>query len=193
MASDFVKVTRIKMIAPINKIIIFRALQLGDMLCSIPAVRALRHAYPHAEIKLAGLPWARTLTERFSDYFDSFIHFPGYPGLPEQSFDAKTFLSFLNDIQAEEADLVLQMQGNGSIVNPMVELFGAKQTAGFYQKGHYYPDNGLFIEYPDKVHEIERHLLLMEHLKVPAQGKQLEFPLYPQDYDDFKKLELPVE
>ena len=74
-----------------QKIAVLRALQLGDLLCAIPAIRALRHAYPHTEITLLGLPWAKSLVERFPNYFNRFILFPGYPGLPEQTYDAQAF------------------------------------------------------------------------------------------------------
>src|SRR5215218_4662696 len=100
----------------IKKIAVFRALQLGDMLCLIPALRALHHAYPGASITLLGMPWAKSLIERFPNYVHSFKHFPGYPGLPEQKFEPKAFASFLNEVQEEQYDLLLQMQGNGSIV-----------------------------------------------------------------------------
>jgi ADP-heptose:LPS heptosyltransferase len=172
----------------IKKIGVFRALQLGDMLCIIPAMRALRAAYPQAEIVLLGLPWAKSFTERFSDYFDRFIHFPGYPGLPEQPFDPASFADFLPRIQAEQFDLILQMQGNGSVVNSMVQLLGAKQTAGFKIAGHYAPENGLFLPYPDSLHEIERHVLLMEYLRIPSQGVNLEFPLTDDDLVELNSL-----
>ena len=58
----------------IKKIAVFRVLQLGDMLCVIPAMRALRAKYPSAKITLLGMPWAKSFTERFSGYFDKFIH-----------------------------------------------------------------------------------------------------------------------
>ncbi len=177
----------------IKKIAIFRALQLGDMLCSIPSIRALRHAYPEAHITLLGLPWAKSLTERFSDYFDEFIHFPGYPGLPEQPFEPTAFTDFLKKMQDEKFDLVLQMQGNGSLVNPMVELFGARYTAGFSTEGHYAPANGLFMPYPDYGHEAERHVALMEFLGIPSQGTALEFPLTTADYDALDGLALLIE
>src|SRR6059058_4675027 len=97
----------------VKKIAIFRALQLGDLLCSIPAIRALRGAYPSAEITLLSMPWASWLVDRFPAYLNRFIHFPGYPGLPEQRFDARQFARFLDRMHTEAYDLVLQMQGNG--------------------------------------------------------------------------------
>ncbi|WDF54608.1 glycosyltransferase family 9 protein [Mucilaginibacter sp. KACC 22063] len=177
----------------IKKIGIFRVLQLGDMLCTIPAIRALKHAYPNASITLIGLPWAKSFTERFDVYFDNFIHFPGFPGLPEQAFDATQFAEFLPSIQNEQFDLVIQMQGNGTLVNPMMELFGARHVAGFSTEGHYKPDNGLFMLYPDYGSEIERHILLMEHLGIPAQGTELEFPLTDQDMNDLDNAGLEID
>jgi ADP-heptose:LPS heptosyltransferase len=176
----------------INKIAVFRALQLGDMLCIIPAMRALRNAYPNARIYLLGLPWAQSFASRFSAYFDDFIHFPGYPGLPEQAFDATAFAAFLPQIQQMEFDLVLQMQGNGSVINPLMELFGAKHVAGFSTAGHYAPNNGLFMSYPNYGSEIERHLLLMEHLGIEPLGTDLEFPLTSADYTELGALNLGV-
>jgi len=177
----------------VKKIAVFRALQLGDMLCVIPALRALHEAYPEANITLLGMPWAWSLTERFPQYIHSFKHFPGYPGLPEQDVDPKAVTSFFSQMQEEQFDLVLQMQGNGSIVNPMVELLGAKYTAGFCLKDDYCPDKNFFLEYPGGIHEIERHLHLMNYLGIESKGTQLEFPLYKKDYKEFQALDLPIE
>lgn len=170
----------------IHKIAVFRTLQLGDMLCAIPAIRALRNAYPQAEITLLGLPWAKMLVERFPEYLDHFMHFPGYPGLPEQPFSPAAFIHFLKEAQSRNFDLVLQMQGNGSLVNPMVELLGAKHTAGFRLPHDYAPDNGLFLPYPEGIHEAERYLKLMQHLGLEANDSRLEFPIFLKDKKDLQ-------
>lgn len=177
----------------IKRIAIFRALQLGDMLCSIPAVKALRNAYPQAHITLVGLPWAKALTERFPQYFNAFKSFPGYPGLPEQPFAPKAFTTFLMQMQQEEYDLVLQMQGNGSLTNSLVALFNGKHTAGFYLPQHYCPNEDLFVEYPSQLHEVERHIALMQHLGIASCGTQLEFPLTAKDEEELAALQLSVE
>ncbi len=161
------------------------------MLCSIPAIRALRHAYPNAEIVLLGLPWASQFVQRFSNYFNRFIHFPGYPGLPEQAYDAKAFAAFLHNIREEQFDLVLQMQGNGTILNPLMLQFGATYVAGFYNEESFI-DSPLFMKYPDYGSEIERHLFLMQRLDISLQGNHLEFPLTEQDYVDYDQLLLPL-
>ncbi|MGE5249357.1 MAG: glycosyltransferase family 9 protein [Bacteroidota bacterium] len=166
-----------------RKILIFRALQLGDMLNAVPAFRALRHALPRADISLAGLAWEQDFVRRFHAYLDEFIPFPGFPGLPEQEPDVTRLPAFLEHIQSQQFDVVLQMQGSGEIANPLIGLFGAKEIAGFYLPGRYCPDREHFLEYPEHEPEAWRHLRLMEFLGVPLQGDELEFPLFDEDWD----------
>jgi ADP-heptose:LPS heptosyltransferase len=175
----------------LKKIAVFRALQLGDLLCAIPAMRALRAAYPAAEITLIGLPWAAGFVKRFSKYFNRFIYFSGYPGLPEQPFEEEAFAFFLNQVQHEKFDLVLQMQGNGTIVNPLLMEFGAQHVAGFHNKESRV-NSPLFMEYPNHGHESKRMLQLMQHLGIPAQGTHMEFPVTQTDREELSQLQLPL-
>lgn len=174
------------------KIAVFRALQLGDLLNTIPAIRALRGAYPDAEITLLGLPWAKEFVQRFDKYFDRFIHFPGYPGLPEQEYDPIAFASFLERMHVEQFDLLLQMQGNGTIVNELLQRFGARRIAGFHNK-ECRMNKLWFIDYPESIHEIRRHQALMIHLGIPLAGDHLEFPIKKKDREDFDKLYLSLK
>ncbi|MBG6233452.1 ADP-heptose:LPS heptosyltransferase [Pedobacter sp. CAN_A7] len=176
----------------VKTIAIFRALQLGDMLCAIPAIRSLRKAHPSVHITLIGLPWAKELIPRFPNYFDDFIAFPGYPGLPEQNFNQTLFDTFLKRVQAHQFDMVLQMQGNGTIVNQLLQTFGARYVAGFSPTPQPLNPGLFFMPYPNHGHEINRHLELMAFLGIPSTGTDLEFPTTKQDEDDFHQLKLPV-
>lgn len=177
----------------LKKILVFRALQIGDMLCAIPAIRALHNAYPSAEITLVGLPWAKMLAERFPEYFHSLITFPGYPVFPEQPVDYFAFPDFLKKVQHENFDLALQMHGSGIVSNPLVNLFAAKYVGGFYTKNNFCPNKDLFIEYPGNIHEIKRHLKLIEALGITEYTPDLEFPITEKDIEDFEKAALPVQ
>lgn len=171
-----------------KKIAVFRALQLGDMLCAIPAIRALKKANPQAALTLIGLPWAEDFVKRFSIYFSAFIPFPGAPGLQEQPFKVDSFIDYLRSINTEKFDLLIQMHGNGLVTNTITAMSGAQRMAGYYQFDHYCPDEVLFMPYPNGLPEIQRHLSLMEFLNVPSREDYLEFPTYPSEELEFAAL-----
>jgi ADP-heptose:LPS heptosyltransferase len=158
------------------KIGILRALHLGDMLCIIPTVRAIRHAYPSASITLIGLPWQKSFVERFQHYFNAFVEFPGWPGLPERSYDREKVVSFIRDMQHQSFDIFLQMQGNGESTNALCMLFGAKQIFGLRKSKDWCPDESAFPVSEDDEHEVLRFLKIVKALRIPLQGSQLEFP-----------------
>lgn len=165
-----------------RRIAILRALPgLGDMLCIVPALRALRAALPEAYVTLIGLPWARVIVERFPMYLDDFLAFPGYPGLAEGSGDPRDVVAFFATAQERQFDLALQMHGSGGSSNPIAALLGARRTAGFYEPGHYCPDPDRFIPFPWHEPEVCHHLALLQHLGIAPQGTELAFPIHAED------------
>lgn len=161
---------------------VFRALVLGDLLCAVPVLRALRHAFAHAEINLIGLPWAAELAGRLPQV-DRFIAFPGHPGLPEREPELAAWPGFVQRMQAERFDLLVQLHGSGRIVNPMLATWGARHVAGFVEPGGYCAEPALHAPWPVLGRETERLLTLVDHLGLERQGSRLEFPLRPQDHE----------
>jgi ADP-heptose:LPS heptosyltransferase len=171
-------VLRLEADAP--RIALLRALQLGDLLCAVPALRLLHGAFPTAHVSLVGLPWARDFAARLHDYLDDFIEFPGYPGLPERAVDLPAVPRFLSAMQARRLDLAIQLQGDGTITNGLVALFGARQMAGFRLPGSVssapLPDARL-AAYPSWLPEPHRHLYLVQWLTGLTGSDTLEFPV----------------
>ena len=169
--------------APITRIAVFRALMLGDMLCAVPALRALRAAFAGAAITWIGLEPTRPMARRLAHLIDDFIALPGYPGLPEVPVEAAALPGFFATVRSRRFDLALQMHGSGSIVNPLVASLGARCCAGFFDDDAALPrrDEALFVRWPTAGHEIERLLALTDHLGVPRRGTALDFPLGASD------------
>jgi len=166
-----------------RRIAVFRALQLGDLLCAVPALRALRRAHPDARITLVGLPWAATFATRFAHLIDDFLEFPGFPGLPEREPDLAAFPAFVATAHAARFDAALQLHGRGDLTNSIVALMGAPITAGFRAPGQWCPNPALYAAWPEAGHEINRLLTLMDHLGIPRAGLGLEFPLAPAELE----------
>ncbi|WP_312462297.1 glycosyltransferase family 9 protein [Comamonas sp.] len=173
-----------------RRVAVFRALMLGDMLVATPALRAVRAAWPQAEITLVGLPWAEALADRL-DSIDRFEPFAGWPGLPEVAEPTlQQRERFLQRMRARHFDLVLQLHGSGGIVNAMLAQWQAGRLAGFCEEGACpggrdapdAPDAALFLRWPDQGHELQRLLALTRHLGLPATSSDLDFPLHAADY-----------
>ncbi|WP_027800725.1 glycosyltransferase family 9 protein [Paraburkholderia dilworthii] len=170
-----------------RRIAIFRALQLGDMLCSVPALRALRAAAPQAHIALIGLPWAQSFVERYADLVDDLIVFPGAEGFPEQRESNDGLPAFYERMRAHHVDLAIQLHGSGGIANDLLLQFGARAYAGFVQPDER-PRDGVFIGWPDDLPEPERYLALTSALGAESAGRQLSFPLCERDGDEYASL-----
>lgn len=166
---------------PLERVAVVRALPgLGDLLCAVPALRALRAALPHARIALVGLASARAFAQRFARYIDELLVCPGFPGLVSPA-EARAVPAFLAEVQARGFDLALQLHGSGVTSNPFTLLLGARQSAGCFLPGQYCPDPERFVALPEDQHEIRRALAPLALLGLPLQGEELEFPLRAED------------
>lgn len=166
----------------IGSMAVFRALQLGDMLCAVPAMRALRTALPAARITLVGLPWAEQFARRFHAYIDDFVAFPGHPTFPEQPVRETLVPAFYDAMRARRFDLAIQLHGSGRISNRIVGAFGAKAAAGYVTangEGEFAP--GLSLVYPDNGSEPIRLLRLAQFLGAASSATGLEFPITEED------------
>ncbi len=169
------------------EVAVFRALQLGDLLCAMPALRALRHAFPRSRITLIGLPWASELVRRYGDYLDAFMPFPGFPGFPEQPCDIAALPTFFRDAQSRRFDVALQLHGSGTLSNPIVALLGARHMAGYFRSGEFCPDADRFLPWRADEHEVHRYLALLRQLGVPADDASLEFPIMDEDREELRR------
>lgn len=163
------------------RLAVLRALHLGDLLCAVPALRALRAGHPHAHITLIGLPWAREIVPRLSSYVDAFEEFPSFPGIPETPLDPPRVIEFLARTQQAPYDLLVQLHGSGSHVNEFVALCGARRTAGFHAPGDVVPVDGCFVRWPESGTEVQRLLAVPRALGCPDAGEALELRVDARD------------
>ena len=163
-----------------SRICLFRALPgLGDLLCAVPAMRAIRRARPEAVITLVAHPAAVPLAGRFRDYLDEVVPFPGFPGLPDRRPDVAALPGFLAAMHARRFDLAVQLHGRGDRTNDVVRLLGARRTAGFHPRGAAAPEATRYLPWREDEPEVLRWLRLVGHLGFPSDDPHLELPLDP--------------
>ncbi|GGM33228.1 LPS biosynthesis-related glycosyltransferase [Micromonospora sonchi] len=116
----------------VARIAVLRANALGDFIFVLPALEALRSAYPQAEIVLLGTPWHAGLWRDRPGPLDRVLVVPPAPGIraPTDGEAESSMVDFLAETRAEDFDLALQLHGGGANSNPLVAALGARVTAG---------------------------------------------------------------
>jgi ADP-heptose:LPS heptosyltransferase len=164
------------------RVAIVRALHgLGDLLCAVPAMRAVRGAWPGAHVTLIGLSSAGWFVQRFPDCVDALLPFPGFPGIPEATWSAARLSHFLRETRRRPFDIALQLHGSGEASNVFTALLGAHRTAGLYGPGCLRPGVDTFFPWPCRGPESRRCLALTDALGCPPQPPHLSFPVTRAD------------
>jgi ADP-heptose:LPS heptosyltransferase len=157
---------------------------LGDLLCSMPALRRLREARPDVRTTLITWPEMAAVVERMDDTVDELLPFPGAEGIPERTPDPDAWPSFAAAAQERHFDLALQVYGDRPAANRVTATLGARRVGGFAPTGWTPPAGAesLHLRYPLQLHEAQRHLRLFEHLGLPpAPGPAMSFPVRSAD------------
>ncbi|MGY1707493.1 glycosyltransferase family 9 protein [Geodermatophilus sp. SYSU D00697] len=161
---------------------------LGDLLCSLPALRRLRAARPDLEVTLVTWPEMAPVVARMGDAVDELLPFPGVDGVPDHPPgrvpDPDGWAPFLAEAALRRFDLALQAYGDRPAANRVTASLGARLVGGFAPTGWSPPPGteALHLRYPVDLHEAERHLRLVEHLGLPAGGApEMTFPITADD------------
>jgi ADP-heptose:LPS heptosyltransferase len=172
---------------PWRKVAVLRPGRIGDYLCATPAVRALRHAVPDAELHYIALPLVRELVER-NPCVDRFVEFPGFPYIAEQFFRPRRALRWLSAMQDERYDLVVQLYGSGVYANPIALLMGGRRSAGFVRPSGDQHQLDAAIPLPVAGPEVDRGLALVRHLGAAAAGRRYDLELTGPDRADAARI-----
>ncbi len=120
-----------------RKIAVLRANGLGDLVFSLPALDALRAAYPGAEITLLGAPRHAVLFDRRPAAIDRVLTVPvsrGVRGDERTPDDVDGLEAFFARMEAERFDVAIQLHGGGRYSNPFVRRLGAGITVGMQDR-----------------------------------------------------------
>jgi ADP-heptose:LPS heptosyltransferase len=148
----------VELVEGVHKLAVLRANAIGDYLVSLPAIEALRAAYPSAELVLLGADWhARFLAGRPGPV-DRCLPVPPTAGVRDDRPPAPSAAvdRFFARMRAERFDLVVQLHGGGRHSNPFVRRLGARVTAGSRTPDA--PPLDRTVPYTVHQHEIHRFL-----------------------------------
>lgn len=140
----------------VERIAVLRANALGDLLLALPAIEALRRAYPAAKITLLGREWHARFLRGRPGPVDEVVPLPPISGVscPQDGSTAPEEL--YEDLRGRRFDLAVQMHGGGRNSNPFIRRLGARVTAGLRARGA--PPLDRWVPYVHHQHETLRHL-----------------------------------
>src|SRR3954454_10948315 len=107
----------------VRKIVVLCPSPIGDSVFALPALHALKHTYPEAELVLVGMQWHLEFLRGRPGPVDRVLVMPPVAGVgapADARFDPALVQAFLHRLRARRFDLAVQMFGGGRYSNPFV-------------------------------------------------------------------------
>ena len=114
----------------VSRIVVLRGGGLGDLIFAIPAMAALKAAYPGATLTLLGTPVHQALLAAVQSPVDDVCVLPFAEGVRPGVEDFAELDAFFARMREREFDLAVQVHGGGRYSNPFLSRLGARHTVG---------------------------------------------------------------
>lgn len=114
----------------VSRIAVLRGGGLGDLMYAIPAVTALKAAYPESTVTLLGTPIHAELLAQVESPVDETVILPFAEGVRPGAVDEEKLDGFFAAMRARNFDLAVQLHGGGRNSNPFLLRLGARHTVG---------------------------------------------------------------
>lgn len=170
-----------------KKIAVLRANGLGDFIFVLPALQALRAAFPEDEIVYFGRKLHRTLLSSRPGPVDRVIVVPPYPGVGEDENykpDPVEVDNFFAAMKEENFDIAIQMHGGGKNSNPFLLRLGAKLNLGLRTPDAVPLD--ISVPYFTYFSEILRYLEVVSYLGAYATDINPSLPVTERDVEEVR-------
>jgi ADP-heptose:LPS heptosyltransferase len=114
----------------VSRIVVLRGGGLGDLIFAIPAMAALKAAYPGATLTLLGTPVHQALIAATDSPVDEVHVLPFSEGVRPGTEDPDELERFFAGMRERRFDLAVQLHGGGRYSNPFLLRLGARHTVG---------------------------------------------------------------
>ncbi|MDQ4046347.1 MAG: glycosyltransferase family 9 protein [Actinomycetota bacterium] len=114
----------------VSRIAVLRGGGLGDLMFALPAMSALKAAYPGASLTLLGTPMHAELLSQTEGPVDETVILPFSEGVRPGTEDKDELENFFSRMRGRNFDLAVQVHGGGRYSNPFLLRLGARHSVG---------------------------------------------------------------
>lgn len=155
----------------VKKILVIRLDHIGDVITSIPALRALRKHYSKAHITIV----VRSLTKEIIEncpYIDEIIVYDPFWYRGKKNLNILSHIKFIHGLRKQKFDLAIDLRGE------LRNIILAYKTKSRYRLA-YDVKGGDFLlthigDYKDNIHIIDRNLNLLKKIGINSNDRRLE-------------------
>ncbi|MFI6173955.1 glycosyltransferase family 9 protein [Nonomuraea sp. NPDC051191] len=167
------------LVGDVRSVAVLRANAIGDYLVALPAIDAIKRAYPEARLTLLGTPWHAEFLSGRPGPVDDVVALPPISGVstPEHGYPVPD--ETRAELRERSFDLAVQIHGGGRFTNPFLRSLGARVTAGLRSPDAEELDR--WVPYTYFQHETLRFLQVAELVGGLAERLEAQVPVTGRD------------